>query len=283
MSRPYYETFREISSLGIHLAYYTTPGGYHPLHWHEELEILFPLNGDADVFLEGEKIHLPQQNLMVIDAGKVHSTTAREGVYIFVCIHISKRLMQKYLPDIELYQIRCVPADREGEKKEHYQELCHILEDLTRLYVDGPVTFLMESEGIILQILSRLIRYFSTNQAPDAVSGGKLSMERLREVISYVEEHFREPVSLQDVTSLLGIGKEYFCRFFKKNMGMSFLQYVNEVRVTHIYQDLIHTDTPISELMEQTGFTSQKLFNRTFREIYGCTPSQVRKRSRMAD
>ena len=64
---------------------------------------------------------------------------------------------------------------------------------------------------------------------------------------------------------------------------MSFLQYVNEVRVTHIYQDLIHTDTPISELMEQTGFTSQKLFNRTFREIYGCTPSQVRKRSRMAD
>lgn len=40
-------------------------------------------------------------------------------------------------------------------------------------------------------------------------------MERLREVITYVEEHFREPITLDDITALLGLGKEYFCRFFK--------------------------------------------------------------------
>lgn len=64
--------------------------------------------------------------------------------------------------------------------------------------------------------------------------------------------------------------------FFKKNMGMSFLEYINEVRLTHIYQDLIHTDTPISILTEENGFSNQKLFNRLFKELYGCTPSSVR-------
>lgn len=59
-------------------------------------------------------------------------------------------------------------------------------------------------------------------------------------------------------------------------MGMSFLQYVNEVRISHIYQDLIRTDTPVGELADQNGFSNQKLFNRTFKEIYGCTPSSVR-------
>ena len=103
------------------------------------------------------------------------------------------------------------------------------------------------------------------------------TLTRIREVITYVDENFRNPISLQDIADHMGLGKEYFCRFFKKNMEMSFLQYVNEVRVSHIYQDLIRTDTPISELAEENGFTNQKLFNRTFKKIYGCTPSAVRR------
>ncbi len=277
MQKLYYETFREISSLGIHLAYRTTPGGYRPLHWHDELEILFPLNGDADIFVEGHRQHLPQQSLMVIDSRQVHSTYAKADTYMFVCIHISKRGMQEYLPDVELYQVRCMPEEITEEQRPAYEDICHMLENLTRLYVDEPVTFLMESEGIILQIFSRLIRFFSTNTAPQSSNKDMMTMERLREVITYVEKHFQEPVTLQDMADLLGIGKEYFCRFFKKNMGMSFLQYVNEVRITHIYQDLIHTDTPVYELMEENGFTNQKLFNKTFRTLYGCTPSAVRK------
>lgn len=50
-------------------------------------------------------------------------------------------------------------------------------------------------------------------------------------VITYVEKHFREPVSLSDISDELGLGKECFCRFFKKNMGLSFLSYLNEVRL----------------------------------------------------
>ena len=38
---PYYETFHQINELGVQLAYHTTPGGYHPLHWHEEIELLY--------------------------------------------------------------------------------------------------------------------------------------------------------------------------------------------------------------------------------------------------
>ena len=63
---------------------------------------------------------------------------------------------------------------------------------------------------------------------------------------------------------------------------MSFLQYVNKVRVSHIYQDLIRTDIPVGELADQNGFSNQKLFNRTFKEIYGCTPREARQEAREA-
>ena len=119
---------------------------------------------------------------------------------------------------------------------------------------------------------------FSTYAAAKVTATYRLTVDRIRAIITYVEEHFADQLSLQDIAYHLGLGKEYFCRFFKKNMGMSFLQYVNEVRVSHIYQDLIRTDAPVYEIAEKNGFHNQKLFNRTFKSIYGCTPSSVRKK-----
>lgn len=139
--------------------------------------------------------------------------------------------------------------------------------------------FRLEAEGIILQTVAQLIRYFSATSAVQLADTHLITIDRIRKVMSYVEEHYKENISLQDVSDLLGIGKEYFCRFFKKNMGISFLQYLNEVRLSHIYQGLMDTDLPIAELMEENGFSNQKLFNRSFKELYGCTPSSVRKTS----
>ena len=137
--------------------------------------------------------------------------------------------------------------------------------------------FRLEAEGIILQTVAQLIRYFSSTSAVQLADTHLMTIDRIRKVMSYVEEHYKENISLQDVSDLLGIGKEYFCRFFKKNMGISFLQYLNEVRLSHIYQGLMDTELPIAELMEENGFSNQKLFNRSFKELYGCTPSSVRK------
>lgn len=278
METPYYETFQEISSLGSRLAYSTAPGGYHPLHWHDEIELLYQLNGEATIQIEGRRYHIPQKHLTVIDSRQVHSTYTYSDTSMFICIHISRQYMERYLPDIDLYQIHCIPDEISDEQFPKYRVICQMLENLTRLYIENASAFLMEAEGIILQILAHLIRHFSLRSATQITSTDKLTLDRIRKIISYVEEHFKEPVSLENISGYLGLTKEYFCRFFKKNMGMSFLRYVNEVRISHIYQDLIRTDAPVYEIAEQNGFQNQKLFNRTFKEVYGCTPSSVRKK-----
>ncbi len=272
-----HEIISKLQPTGISIAYETTPGGYFPLHWHEELEILYPLNGPADIMIEGRSFHLLKKHMLVVESCKVHSTYTYDEVSMFVCIHISKKHMRQYFPEIDSYQIRCTPEDTADEQFPVYRAACELLEALTRLYMEEPPTYRMEAEGLVLQILSRLIRFFSVRQTPSAPTENSLAMERIRDVITYVEEHFREPVSLDDVSGLLGLGKEYFCRFFKKNMGMTFLNYLSEVRLAHTYDDLLNTNAPISEVMEANGFTNQKLFNSSFKSLYGCTPSAVRK------
>lgn len=279
MNKAYYESMKEIGNSGIILSYQTVPGGYHPLHWHEELELLYPLNGPVDINIEGKKYDLPVKQLMVVESCEVHSTYSYNSPSMFLCIHLSKKHMQQYMPDIELYQIHCKPEEITDEDFPFYLEICKMLETLTRIYIEDAAAFQLEAEGIVLQILAHLIRHFSTNTAPQLDGSDALTRKRIRQIITYVEEHFRELISLSDISEELGLGKEYFCRFFKKNMGLSFLNYLNEIRLAHVYQDLITTDAPITEIMEANGITNQKLFNRSFKKLYGCTPSAIRKPS----
>ncbi len=281
-----YETYRKVDTEGIYLSYSTAPGGYHPLHWHEEIELLYQLNGRSDIQIDGKKYQIQNKLLTVINSRQVHSIHTYSDTSMFICVHISKKLIEKYIPDIDLYRIYCIPDDIPDSQFPEYLSVCRQMEALLRLYITDKPAWQMESEGIILQVLAQLIRHFSRKSAPDEIglsSADRTSFNRIRDVITYVEEHFREPISLQDIAGHLGLGREYFCRFFKKNMGMSFLRYLNEVRISHVYRDLEQTDAPIAEIAEKNGFHNQKLFNRTFREVYGCTPSAVRRKLKPAE
>ncbi len=279
MNKAYCMNHKEIEISGILIAYQTVTGGHRPHHWHEELELLYPLNGESSITIEGKKYRLLKKHLIAVESCKVHSTHSYKDTSMYICIHILKKHMQTFFPDIELYQIECYPEQIPDERFPAYLEICRMMETLTRIYIEDATAFQLEAQGLVFQILARLIRDFSTNTAPKLNDTDVLTRERIREIIAYVEEHFREPVSLQDIASHIGVGKEYFCRFFKKNMGISFVNYLNETRLTHSYHDLVSTDAPVAEIMEANGFTNQKLFNRAFKELYGCTPSAARKNS----
>lgn len=273
-----YETFHQTSPLGISFAWFTNSGGHHPLHWHDEVEILYPLSGAADIIIDGVRYQLLKRHLLVVESCQIHSTHSHSSSAMFLCIHISKSRLKDYLPEIENLRIVCFPGDIPDNKFQKYLDLCHMLDNLTRLYVKDSSTFYMEADGMILQLCAKLFEFFSVHIIPSS-SAGSSSVDRIREIISYVETHLQEPFSLNDAASMLGFSREYFCRFFKKHMGISFLQYVNETRISHIYYDLIHTDLTIAELMEKNGFTNQKLFNKMFKKLYNNTPSQIRKQN----
>lgn len=272
-----YEAFHKTSPLGISFAWFTNSGGHHPLHWHNELEILYPLSGKADIQLSQSTHSLLKRHLLVVESGCLHSTHSETGSAMFLCIHISKDVLRDYLPELDTLHITCSPDIVTDDNFKQYLELCQMLDNLTKLYIREAPAFYLEADGIVLQIMGRLAEYFSSPSAPDLSPADTLSSERIHQIITFVEEHFHEPITLDDAAGLLGLGREYFCRFIKKNMGMTFLQYLNEIRASHVYYDLIYTDLPVMEIMEKNGFTNQKLFNRTFRSLYGCTPTEARK------
>lgn len=275
MAQPFYETIKYLNPMGLSMSYITTPGGYHPLHWHEDMEILYPLNGIVDIWVDGKEYTLKEKHFSVIESSQIHSTYSHSDPSMFLCIHLSKKQLKNYLPDIEFRCINCTPDEIDDHSFPQYHSICELIENMTRLYIKDVSFHSLEAAGILLQMLAQLLRNFSTETSLSCLTDTQ-TKERIKKIISYVEENFRNPISLQDIADYLGLTKEYFCRFFKKNMGISFLNYVNDVRLSHIYQEIQNTDASISEIMEHNGFTNQKHFNRAFKKQYNQTPSSIR-------
>ena len=185
--------------------------------------------------------------------------------------------MRRYLPDIELMRFQCSLDSILPPQKESYTRLCELIKELTILYFRQTPSYQLRSKAVVLQILAELVEHFGNSVSESLSVSGLHKLTQLEQISQFVEEHHQEKITLQDGADELGLNKDYFCRFFKENMGISFIQYVNQVRVNHIYQDLLHTDGSIQEIMEHHGFFNQKLFYRMFKEIYDCTPVKLRQ------
>lgn len=279
MANVYHEALHPLGNLGIQVSMAALETPHIPAHWHEAMEILFCLNGSVHIHVEHEPIILRRNQLIVFDSKEVHSIHSDSKLYMFLCIHVDKKQLSIYCPDLELYHMKCHPVPLDDPKSTQYIHICHLAHDLTRMNVKNESTSAMRSDGTALLMLADLIRYFSVYSLPGATAGTSQSNDTLREIITYVTEHYTEKLSLEEVANQVGFSREYFCRFFKQHMGITFLRYLNEVRISHAGRLLTSTDMSISEVMTESGFTNQTIFNRLFKEIYGMTPRQARNTS----
>ena len=197
-----------------------------------------------------------------------------------VVIHYSRNNMGNFVSELDEYTFHCTKGTLRKEQLDTYLKICDLLKELPPLYVMQPPGYQIKSHAIAMNIFYELLNSFCEKKNPTQKSEKNDVLERLGEITEYIELHHAEAISLEDISSHFYLSREYFSRFFKKNMGVTFTHYLNQVRIMHIYQEICNTQTGIMELAEKHGFTNYKLFNKMFHEIYGCTPREVRRENR---
>ena len=96
-------------------------------------------------------------------------------------------------------------------------------------------------------------------------------------VYLYVEQNFDRQLKLEDVASYFHLNKCYFCSVLKKELGKTFSQIVNEVRVEKSKELLREGNLSTLSIALSVGFNNQNYFNMTFKKLTGMTPLQYRK------
>lgn len=95
-------------------------------------------------------------------------------------------------------------------------------------------------------------------------------------VLYFINAHYMDPISLDDVADSIGISKYYLSRNFKKLTTYSFCDYLNRKRVAAAVEMLLCTDTNITQIAMLSGFQSISSFNRVFHQVMGCSPKEFR-------
>ena len=97
-------------------------------------------------------------------------------------------------------------------------------------------------------------------------------------VITYIENHFHEPIYLDQLAAISGLSQTYLCHVFKNVTGLCISDYIKQARIRHSKALLTGSkDIPIRQAGEMCGFTSPSYFNKIFKEIEGISPGEFRK------
>lgn len=122
-----------------------------------------------------------------------------------------------------------------------------------------------------LQKLSEIIPQYTPN--PLYATG-------MLESIHYIHEHYNEPISLSVLAKRLNLSPNYYAILFRKMTDFTFSDFVMGVRMYHARRMLYLTDSSISHIAENCGFSDAAYFAKTFRQLYGISPRQYRNKKR---
>lgn len=269
MESCFYETIHETDLLHVRFEQLDALTFVFPAHWHEYVEILYLIRGQFSAIVQATEYQLNEGDLIIINSGDLHMTRSNTCTYLL--LQISASQMRQYLPDFDTMRFdTIIPC------LEQPAPLRALLSEMNEIRQNPSDSYQLLFTSRLYEFLYHLCRSYS-HQIPSAsLTGSQRDLQRVTHVMNWVKVHYPEPLSLETAADSLALSKEYFCRLFKKYTGQTFLEYLNDVRTMHLYEDLQNSDETITVLMEKNGLSNYKIFMRTFKKLYGSTPQKMR-------
>ena len=251
-----------------------------PLHWHNDMEIIYIKKGQGQVTLDLFPVPVKEGDIVVVPPGQLHAIEQREDFSMeyeniifrldmlmasqgdactekfFQPLVQGQLLFPNYFPrDSSLYPAlaRCLNT---------MDEICKTFSQGYQLAIKG-------------QLFSLFYTLFSSSSSPPPRRKHK-SLDRLKDILKYVETGYSEKISIEDAAGICGFSQSHFMKFFKSSMGISFTDYLNDYRLTMAARLLISSSDSVASIAAETGFENLSSFHRVFKRKYGCTPTGYR-------
>lgn len=284
---------------------------YTPLHWHRNIEFNLATVGRVMSYVNGEKIIKNAGEWNVINTTVIHSDHYVEKTDHFegITVQISKSFLDKWLGENLVFQVPKRPEDRERIREILLQfgaieRQCNIeagfssgmderlnyanwnLNERKKQHMNGAdsqeVDIWSDHSSQILKLRKMELTFHFLQELErcciadvDVTKLQSKSDAAVKDVIQYIEEHFSESITLNQVAKHFGYTPSHLSRTFKSRVGANFHDYLQNVRITHSVELL--RSKPNMLLLDcamQNGFSNVKSFITEFHRTFGCTPSE---------
>ena len=275
-----YERPPYLEKAALRFWYNTQPEGYET-HWHDAQEIIVPLEEGYCVTVQDVVYSLEPGDILLIPPGCLHSIKGSNTGSRFIFL-----LEMDFFCRLESFaQVRAllshpvlITADTYPEIYE--REISLIMEIAAHYWSDNPVKQ-MYIYARMLELYACYAEHHwknphSLSTQSDAPQSEKL-LQKLNSLMAYLEQHYAEAISLDHAAEMVGLSKYYFTKIFKRHTGQTYYDYLSFLRVQAAENLLRDNLLPIADIAAACGYASISSFNRVFRKLKGCRPSEYRK------
>lgn len=259
-------------------------------HWHEELEINFVKEGSAMFRIGDETIQLNAGQAIFLNCNILHSIrNAEQNNCVILSLMFHTRFLfddetsssaamylHPILSDSSLRYIVFDKKDMWGRGMLTY--ISNMLEaNLSQEFGYELLTKSALSEFWFHLLKKRKIQPTVHASSPKAFSPDQ---NRIKDAILYIETHFSETITLDDIANSIHVSKSECCRCFKRAVGLTPFEYLMRYRILQAAGRILQNDksaSSIANLASSVGFNNTSYFNKLFKEYFDCTPLQYRK------
>lgn len=252
-------------------------------HWHDDLELIAVMEGVLELGVSSARLCVRAGEGAFVNAGVLHELVAPDGSAMVRSVVFHPRLVGGSVDSV--FWQRLVRPLAQGRldylvltrSDAHRAVLAHALAAWEAVAADRD-----DCENRARYELSCALRLV-VGELPSADAPSRrerVAAERVKTMLSYVEEHFSEPLTVADVARSALVSESICVRSFKRLLGTTPIHYVRRLRVEKAAALLLETGLPVGEVGLACGFTDVSYFTQTFRELKGTTPTAFRAQSR---
>lgn len=269
-----------------------------PVHWHDELEIIYVRGGSLNVNISGENYVGTPGDAFVVSPGNLHfmgshSLDADYYTFLFrlefMSFQTNDLLEQSVMSPLKSGKKIITPVIGQSVKdlceqliriQTNRMQLCDVAlnttippEPVMESQYAGELSRMMDTKIVLLQFFRRM---WEKEFLVENDTSGRNATEK--EMISYIQQNFTEEISLKAFGAQFHLSEKYISRYFKEHFHITLSQYVNHLRLEHARQLLQDTTQSVTEVALRSGFENVSYFIRCFKKMYGVSPLQYRRR-----
>ena len=254
-----------------------TAGQELDFHFHEFDKVVLLLAGRVDYLVEGRSYALKPWDVLLVRHHTIHKAVIdRTQPYERIIIYLDGKYFGRSMPEARLMG-SFDQADRSGQhlltpSDAQRQELQQVLRAYESSAGDEGVGASALRETFIIQLLIHISR-MTASAAPSRESQYD---PKIQQVLSYINEHLHEELTVDQLADLAYLSKYHFMRLFKAQTGSTVHAYVRQKRLLHAAR-LIREGVSVGKAAADSGFGDYSAFHRAFRESFGISPGSLKK------
>lgn len=256
---------------------------YVQLHWHRETEIIYLKEGSFDFTINTKVFHEEAPALIFVSSEEIHSISLEN------CQCLDSIVFDLNMLSFENYdgiQFKIIQPLLKGKTRfpqmikkdaEKWEEISRLFEMMMEEAHKKDLCSYLRVKARLYEILAFLYQNGYLKEVGEVNEKDTFRIDGLKRVISYIQEHFNEKISLKEIASVAGMNEQYFCRYFKKHVGKTLTEYMNDIRINHAAQKLLQTNDKVIDIAIQCGYENIGYFLKRFRKEKGMSPSAFRE------